>query len=274
MVRDVSRGLVIFHVLCYNTLTVKTLQVSLFAFAVLFNPLQTFAGQSSGIKVIASFYPVYIMAMNVARNVPGVSVADLTSLLTGCLHDYSLTVSDMKELADADIFLTSGAGMESFIDRAASRYPALKRADLSEGVSLIKEGPRANPHVWVSVSNAIIEVNNLGRAMERFDPAHAQLYRKNTAEYSAKLEALRDKMRLELAPYRGRKIITFHEAFPYFAREFGLEIAAVVEREPGSSPSAKELADTIELIRKSRIKALFSEPQYPDIAAKTIARET
>ena len=123
-------------------------------------------------------------------------------------------------------------------------------------------------------SNAIIQVKNLGRAMGEFDPSHKEFYVKNTANYMAKLEALRQKMHLELAPYKGRLIITFHEAFPYFAQEFSLNIVAVVEREPGSEPSAKELADTIELVRKNGIPTLFSEPQYPDSAAETIAKET
>jgi zinc transport system substrate-binding protein len=78
----------------------------------------------------------------------------------------------------------------------------------------------------------------------------------------------------ELAPYRGARIITFHEAFPYFAREFGLIIAAVVEREPGSAPNARELAESIDSIKKKEVKALFSEPQYPASAADAIARET
>jgi zinc transport system substrate-binding protein len=81
-------------------------------------------------------------------------------------------------------------------------------------------------------------------------------------------------MKTALAPYKGRKIITFHDAFPYFAEEFGLSIAAVVEREPGSAPSAKDLSETIDLIRKAGIKVLFSEPQYPATAVETIARET
>ena len=103
---------------------------------------------------------------------------------------------------------------------------------------------------------------------------HKSLYRKNTDAYVARLEALRVRMQSELASFKGKKIITFHEAFPYFAQEFGLEIAAVVEREPGSEPSAKELAETVDLIRNSGIKSLFSEPQYPVTAVDTIAKET
>ena len=71
-----------------------------------------------------------------------------------------------------------------------------------------------------------------------------------------------------------RDIITFHEAFPYFAQEFDLHIAAVINREPESEPSARELADTILLVRSSGVKALFVEPQYPKTAADIISNET
>lgn len=228
------------------------------------------------IRVTSSFYPMYIMAINVCKDVPGVTVTNLTPAASGCLHDYSITANDMKKLAKTDIFIANGAGMESFIGKIVSQYPAIKVVRLSDGIPLIKgsgsEGD--NPHVWVSISDAIFQVENLGKAMEKLDPEHKGLYRKNADAYTAKLEALRSRMHSELAPLKGRKIITFHEAFPYFAQEFGFEIAAVVEREPGSEPSARELAETVDLIRRSGIKVLFSEPQYPAIAAETIAKET
>jgi len=234
------------------------------------------ASEAKDIKIVASFYPMYIMAKNVVKDVPGVSVQNLTPPLTGCLHDYTVTTNDMKKLADAQVFVANGAGMESFLDKIIAQHPNIKIIQLSGGIPLIKgEGNEGdNPHLWVSISNAIIQVKNLGKAMREFDPSHKELYEKNTTNYVVKLEALRQKMHSELAPYRGRSIITFHEAFPYFAQEFGLTIAAVVEREPGSEPSAKELADTIDLIRKNGIPTLFSEPQYPDFAAGTIAKET
>ena len=228
------------------------------------------------IKVVASFYPAYIIARNVMKDVPGVTVANLTPPMTGCLHDYAVTTNDMKKLADAQVFVANGAGMESFLDKIVAAHPGLKIIELSQGITLIKGGGDEgdNPHLWVSVSNAIIQVTNLGKAMEDYDPTHKELYHKNVLAYVTKLKALSFKMHKELMPYRGRSIITFHEACPYFAREFGLKIAAVVEREPGSEPSAKELADTIELIKKSVKAVLFSEPQYSALAINTIARET
>ena len=231
---------------------------------------------SDPIKIVTSFYPVYIMAINVAQDVPGVLVTNLTPSVTGCLHDYAVTTRDMKKLADAQVFIANGAGMESFLERIMAQYPQIKVVILATGIPLLKgDGSSGdNPHVWVSISNAMTEVRHLGQAMEEIDPVHAALYRRNAAEYVGKLEALRWKMKNALAPYRGMRIVTFHEAFPYFAEEFGLQIAAVVEREPGSEPSAKELSQTIDIVKKSGITALFSEPQYPALAAKTIAQET
>ena len=228
------------------------------------------------VEIVASFYPMYIMAKNVADKVPGVTVSNMTTATTGCLHDYTVTPDDMKKLAGAQVFIANGAGMESFLDKVIAQYPKIKIATLSEGITLIKGGGDEgdNPHVWVSVSDAMAQVKNLGKALAQYDPANAKAYKKNTAAYVAKLESLRKRMHQALAPFKGESIITFHEAFPYFAKEFSLKIAAVVEREPGSEPSAKELADTIKLIRKHKAKALFSEPQYPSSAANTIARET
>ncbi len=241
-----------------------------------YNMSKAQAAEAAKIKIVTSFYPVYIMAKNVVKDIPGVLLQNLTSKLSGCLHDYTLTTDDMKKLARAQVLIVNGAGAESFLNKAVEQFPNLKIIDLSGGIDLIKgkasEGD--NAHLWLSISNNITQVKNLGRALEELDPIHKGLYEKNTADYIAKLETLRNKIHSELDAYIGRAIITFHEAFPYFAQEFGLTIAAVVEREPGSEPSAKELADTVELIRKSGITALFSEPQYSSNAANIIAKET
>ena len=71
-----------------------------------------------------------------------------------------------------------------------------------------------------------------------------------------------------------KDIVTFHEAFPYFAKEFHLNIIRVIEREPGTEPTPKELEDTIAEVKKLPVKVLFTEPQYSPLAAKTIAEAT
>lgn len=226
------------------------------------------------LRLVASFYPMYIMALNVCKDVPGVELANLAPLAAGCLHDYALTTADMQKLERADIFIGNGAGLESFLRQIAVRYPHLKIVELAAGIPLINNAAVPNPHVWVSVANAIVEVQNLAAFMAIIDTAHAARYQQNARDYVARLEMLRREMHAALDVYRGVPLITFHESFAYFAEEFGLKLAGVINREPGSSPDAKELAETIATIKKLRVKALFTEPQYPVAAAAIIARET
>lgn len=227
-----------------------------------------------GYLVVTSFYPVYVIAKNVADGVEGVRVVNMTPPMTGCLHDYSVTSADMKNLEHADIFLYNGAGMESFIDKIAAKYPALKSSPLSKGITPLKGIGGDNPHVWVSISNAVVMTENCASVLSESDSRNAGRYKRNAANYVKQLKALKNEMDSALGRFRGRKIITFHEAFPYFAKDFGLQIAAVVEHEPGIGPSAKEIAETVELVRRMKIRVLFAEPQYPSSSAGLIARET
>lgn len=227
-------------------------------------------------KIVTSFYPVYVFTLNVADGIEGVSIVNMTEPQTGCLHDYQLTTKDMKTLEGADAFIINGADMESFIDKVIKQLSNLKIVDCSKNIELYKnkETNEANAHIWVSVSNAIVEVNNIAEELSKIDNKNADKYKQNAKEYIVKLESLKSKMHNELDTFKGNNIITFHEAFPYFAKEFNLNIATVIEREPGSEPSAGELRDTIDIINKNRVKALFAEPQYPTKAIDAIAKET
>ena len=229
---------------------------------------------SGPVRITASFYPMYIATLNIVKGVPGVEVRDLTKPMTGCLHDYSITTDDMKQLSKTDIFVVNGAGMESFLDKVIKQQPGIKIVSASDGIPLLKGAEGDNPHVWISISLHIKQVRNIASKLALADPQHAKQYARNADLYAAKLERLRSDMHAGLKGVKTRDIITFHEAFPYFAKEFGLHIVAVIEREPGSEPSAKELAETITLVKKSGVRALFAEPQYPAKAAQTIARET
>lgn len=222
------------------------------------------------LEILTSFYPMYVAALNVVGDTPGVEVVCLAPLTVGCLHDYQLAPDDMKKIAGADIFVANGAGMETFINKALKQSPSLRVIDASRGIPLLGD----NPHVWVGVSGAIRQAVNVSDGLAGADPAHADQYRRNAAAYVAKLEALRSEMHAALDGLKSRDIVTFHEAFPYFAAEFNLHVAGVIEREPGSGPSARELADTVETVRKLKIHAIFAEPQYPSKCAEIIERET
>ena len=230
---------------------------------------------SQGLVIATSFYPVYIMTRNITADIPGVEVVNITGTVTGCLHDYHLTTSDLKRLHRAKILVVNGGGMETFLDQAVAQQPGLTIVDASRDISLIKdEHGDENAHVWVSVSLAMKQVQNIADQLAELDAEHGPAYQENASRYISELETLRDEMREQLEQLPNKNIVTFHEAFPYFAREFGLHTVAVVEREPGSEPSAAELAETIKIIKKSGVKAIFVEPQYSTKAADTIARET
>jgi len=227
------------------------------------------------LTVLTSFYPIYISTINVTKNIEKVQVINMTKPQTGCLHDYQLTPEDLKTLEKADVFVINGAGMEAFIDKALKQQPDLKIIEASKGIELLKDdNDEENPHVWVSISNDILQVRNIAEHLSLIDSANAPKYKSNAEEYIKKLEILKTKMHQNLDGVKNKNIITFHEAFPYFAQEFNLNIAAVIEREPGSEPSPKELEETINTVRDLKITALFAEPQYPAKAAETIARET
>lgn len=222
------------------------------------------------LRVVTSFYPVYIGALNVTKDVPGVEISNLASPHIGCLHDYQLTAGDARQLAEADVLLANGAGMEPFLDKVKRQSPELRVVEVSEGIPLMD----GNSHVWVSFDGARRQADNIASALGALAPDRAGAFRANAAAYRSKLDALEERMRAALAPHAGTAIVTFHEAFPYFARDFNLEIAGVIEREPGTQPSARELADTISLVRERGVKALFAEPQFSDKSAQVIAAET
>lgn len=228
-----------------------------------------------GLHIVTSFFPVYVAVINVTNDVPGVTVTNMTEPQTGCLHDYSLKPSDLRLLEDADVFIINGAGMESFLDNVLSQQNDLDIIEAADGIPMIvdKNG-EGNPHVWVSLSNAAVYVQNIADRLSDLDAKNEDLYRKNAVLYIDKIEALKQEMHGELDSLKNRDIITFHEAFPYFAQEFGLNIAAVVEREPGTEPTPKELAGIIEMVEQTGVRALFVEPQYSSGAMETIAAET
>ena len=222
------------------------------------------------LRVVTSFYPVYVATLNISAGVPGVEVHSLTSPHIGCLHDYQLTAGDVRQLADADLLLANGAGMETFLGKVKEQSPSLRVVEVSEGIPLMD----GNPHVWVSFEGASRQADNIAEALALAAPEKADTFRANAETYKAALAALDEKMKSSLAPYAGTPIVTFHEAFPYFARDYKLDLVGVIAREPGTEPSARELADTIGLVRERKVKALFAEPQFADKSAQVISRET
>lgn len=237
--------------------------------------------------VITSFYPIRLFALNLVDGIDGVEVVSLAEPGTGCLHDYQLQTSDMKLLAKADVFLINGAGMESYLSGVFEAFPALPVVDASAGVALLEDcsghdhdhgendhDHTYNAHIWLDARNAILMVNNLAEGLIAAMPEHAEAIAANRSAYVLRLTALDEELRAALADVPHKDVITFHEAFPYFANAYGLNVVAVVNREPDDALSPRALAELCKTVAGLGAPPLFVEPQYEDMAAQTISRET
>ena len=247
-------------------------------------PLAGCGAAEETISVMATFYPVYVLAENVLNGVEGVTLSSMTPPATGCLHDYQLLTSDMKVLAKAQALLVNGAGMESFLPDLNRQFPSLTVIDCSQGVELMAEDGEEehsdhdhgeyNAHIWLDPQNAVQMVKNLRDGLAALMPDKAEQISANAESYIARLEALDAELREAIAALSKKQIVTFHEAFPYFARTYGLEVVAVVALEPDEPISPRMLKRVIQQVKDAGNPPLFSEPQYENTALRTIAQET
>ena len=246
--------------------------------------------------VVTSFYPIYLFTLNLTQGVDGVEVHNMADANTGCLHDYQLQTGDMKLLAKADVLMINGAGMEGYLSSVTDAFPALKVVDASQSVALLlaqEEGVDTghhdhdhehdhdhdhageyNAHVWLDAANAQIMVSNLAQGLMEAMPDRAEAVAANRDAYLARLAVLDAQLEQTLAQLPRKDMITFHEAFPYFAQAYGLNVAAVVNRDPSDALSPARLAELVKVVRELGTPPLFVEPQYEDMAARTLASET
>lgn len=242
---------------------------------------------SLGETVVTSFYPIWLIALNLAEGIEELQVRNLAAPDTGCLHDYQLQTGDMKVLADADLFLVNGAGMESYLDLVYDAFPDLPVCESSKGIDLMKdadalqigeaheeESSEVNAHIWLSALNAAHMAENMASAMSDSFPAFQDRLQVNLQAFVRRMEALDAELKAGLSGLPRKGIITFHEAFPYFAQAYGLEVLAVVNREPGETLSPGQLAQLADAVVDLGQPPLFVEPQYEDLSARTLAAET
>ena len=247
------------------------------------------AGASGeGKTFVTSFYPMYVFAQNVAKDVPDVSIVNLAGESVGCLHDYQLKTRDMATLEKADALIINGGGMEQFMDKVIAQQPDLPVINAGSGIEMLcgEEGHNHeghdhdheheifNAHVWLDPALAIRQVQNIADGLAAVDAVNAQRYQENAGSYIARIEALHGELKESLVPLAGSEIVTFHEAFAYFAQAYDLHVAAVIAGDSGEEPSTRQIAKLCDLVNTLKVKALFIEPQYPAKSAETIARET
>lgn len=234
--------------------------------------------QAPRLKVLTSFLPVYCFTVNVAGD-----LAEVENLLPARVepHDYQFSRKDVQKLARADLIVINGLGLEKWLDKplenSASAHPrtvvAIAAGLETELISSAKPSALPNPHIWLDPRLACHAVTNILRALQQADPAHANGYAANAMRYLARLEQLDAALHRALAPVREASIVTYHDAFAYLARRYGLHVLGVIEPVPDLEPSLKYLAVLYRSIRASHVEAIFTEPPAPARLARQIGSD-
>jgi manganese/iron transport system substrate-binding protein len=152
---------------------------------------------------------------------------------------------------------------------------------VSEGVKPIgiAEGPytgKANPHAWMSPANALIYVDNIRKALSKYDPANTDAYAKNAAGYAAQIKAIDEPLRRRLSaiPEGQRWLVTSEGAFSYLARDYGMRELYLWPINADEQGTPQQVRRVIDMVRKNKIPVVFSESTVSDKPARQVAKET
>jgi zinc/manganese transport system substrate-binding protein len=200
-------------------------------------------------------------------------------------HFVEVKPSYMMKLKSADIFLTVGMDLEMWAPQIVdgSRNASLNVVDLSRGITKLEIPGRVdasqgdvhrygNPHYWLDPRNVRVIVGEIVDALAKSSPGDEAYFRANADAYLGRLDRKIGEWESIMKPFAGKKIITFHKSWSYFAEWLKLEVAGQVEPNPGIAPSPSHTAEIISLVRKAGIKAVLVEPFYDTSAPSQIAQ--
>jgi manganese/iron transport system substrate-binding protein len=219
---------------------------------------------------------------DMVRQVGGDAVT-VTSLVPkgGVVETFDLTPSDMRAVSGAELIVMNGLGLDDWLTPVISDtsvdVPVVRLAEDLDGVHYLSgEGDEAvNPHLWLNVKYAIKYVERIRDALVTLEPTSAERIQASAASYVDRLGALDAWVGEQLGPIppKDRVIVSFHEAFPYFAEAYGLTIVGTIVDAPGQDPSAGEIAALVAAIKASGARAVFGEDQFSPELVQTVAEE-
>jgi manganese/iron transport system substrate-binding protein len=204
---------------------------------------------------------------------------------------------DAGRVSEARVVFENGLGLDAWVEDLVESAGGeeQKVVELAEGLETLEDGEHGeeeaheeepgaehghehaggNPHLWLDVSYAERYVQKIRDTLVEADPEGAEEYEANAEEYLAELEELDAYVRERVSgiPEERRKLVTFHDAFPYFAEAYGFELVGVVLENPDAEPSSREIAEVTRTIEEEEVPAVFTEPQFNAGLADTVARE-
>ncbi len=237
------------------------------------------APQPKPAQVAATTAPVYEFTQRLCQGTD-ITVTRLITENVSCVHDYSLSVSQVKATEAAELIILSGAGLEDFMENLLSGKAT---ADSSQNIHLLgcehdhhhdHDHEDADPHIWLSPENAMVMAKNICTSLCAQYPQHETILKGNLQQLLLDLQALQNYGKNQLEKLNTRKLITFHDGFAYFAEAFDLTILKAVEEESGSEASAGELKELCGLVWEYRLPAIFTEVSGSTGAAEILSAET
>lgn len=235
-------------------------------------------GQTKPLRVVTTFTVIQDIAQNVAGTA---AIVESITKPGAEIHDYQPTPLDVVKAQSADLVLWNGMNLERWFERFFENVKDVKSAVVTEGIVPmgIKEGPyegKPNPHAWMSTASALIYVENIRKALAAADPANAETYSRNAKSYSEQIKAIDAPLRtrLDKVPEGRRWLVSSEGAFSYLTRDFGWREAYLWPINADEQGTPQQVRRLIDLVRKNKIPAVFSESTISDKAARQVARET
>ena len=229
-------------------------------------------------RVVTTFTVIQDIAQNVAGDK---AIVDSITRPGAEIHDYQPTPLDIVKAQAGDLVLWNGFNLERWFERFFQNVKDVPSVVVTEGIEPmgITEGPyngKPNPHAWMSPNNALIYVENIRKALSKYDPANADAYAKNAAAYAAQIKALDEPLRKRLSaiPKNQRWLVTSEGAFSYLTRDYDLREAYLWPINADEQGTPQQVRRVIDLVRKNKIPVVFSESTISDRAARQVARET
>lgn len=223
-------------------------------------------------KIAASFWPVYISAINLTEGAKNVTVTDIAPASAGCLHDYQLTPGNMKTLKNSDVFYVNGGGIESFLKDMGGRTETVDLSSDIKKSEMIRDENETNGHFWMSVKLYRKSLLTMKKDLVKRNPGNREIYEKNYRTYDRKLEELSDEEE-SLAKESGGEAVTFHEAFAYLTRDLGIENVFTLDLDEERQVSAGEVRDVLKALHAMKKPVIFAERTYGSAFGRRMEKE-
>ena len=229
-------------------------------------------------KVITTFTVI----ADIARNVGGdAAIVESITKPDAEIHNYQVTPGDIRRTYGSDLILYNGLNLELWFEKFFKNFNSIPSVVVTDNIKPlgISEGPYAgkpNPHAWMSTRNALIYIENIRKAFVKYDKKNVETYNKNAAIYAKKIMSLDEPFRekIESLTIENRWLVTSEGAFSYLAEDYGLKEAFLWPINADGQGTPQQVRKVIDLVRKNKIPAIFSESTVSSKPAKQVARET